>query len=368
MRLSNISIAVSLSKADFQLSVNVFSANANFVYAVLRSKKKFEALRTFTLESGQEQIERQKQRRKEDMSDTEATSPTRASSVDSLRSHNIQSPRTPTLRDVPEETSAFAVGEDESDDDEDDRPTPSPSSRSPQGSRAPSVASSVDDAMPLQLRGMSEKARGKRPAGTPAFSRQNSTTSLSSHAPAMITSSGGFSPSAQWIETWLPQLPLHTILTLTQELSPRVARASNSSASPSILQTIRSTPPRGVDPSPIRVHLFEWSPLSLGWYESLLWGFIFTSEMHVAKGTVGVWNGTAIKLFRVQETAAEGPTLMAPRGAVDAVGSNIVQRIGNLNLRGAAQGQHEAHPRGNVGASGGGTQAVAESPVRSAVV
>ena len=58
--------------------------------------------------------------------------------------------------------------------------------------------------------------------------------------------------------------------------------------------------------------------------------------MVVTKGTVGVWNGTAIKLFRVQETAAEGPTLLAPKGAVDAVGSSLVQRIGSLSLSGGA--------------------------------
>lgn len=78
----------------------------------------------------------------------------------------------------------------------------------------------------------------------------------------------------------------------------------------------------------------------MGWYESLLWGFIFASEMVVGSasgstpGTVGVWNGTGIRLFRVQETAVQGPTLLAPKGAVDAVGSSLVQRIGNLNLRG----------------------------------
>lgn len=90
----------------------------------------------------------------------------------------------------------------------------------------------------------------------------------------------------------------------------------------------------------MRAQSFEWSALSMGWYESLLWGFIFSSEMVVGSaagatpGTVGVWNGTAIRLFRVQEAAAQGPTLLAPKGAVDAVGSNLVQRIGNLSLRG----------------------------------
>lgn len=94
------------------------------------------------------------------------------------------------------------------------------------------------------------------------------------------------------------------------------------------------------DPTSIKVHSFEWSALALGWYESLLWGFIFSSEMLVGSasnstpGSVGVWNGTGIKLFRVQETAAQGPSLLAPKGAVDAVGSNLVNRIGNLRLRG----------------------------------
>jgi hypothetical protein len=101
------------------------------------------------------------------------------------------------------------------------------------------------------------------------------------------------------------------------------------------LEIIRDTEVRGIEPSPIRVHLFEWSPLSLGWYESLLWGFVFAQEMLVAKGTAGVWNNTSIRLFKVQEAAAQAPSLMQPRGAVDAVGSNLVQRIGSLNLRGA---------------------------------
>jgi len=37
------------------------------------------------------------------------------------------------------------------------------------------------------------------------------------------------------------------------------------------------------------------------------------SEMGIGKGSAGVWNGTAVKLFRVQETAPEGPSLLAPR-------------------------------------------------------
>lgn len=124
------------------------------------------------------------------------------------------------------------------------------------------------------------------------------------------------------------------------------------------LETIRTTDVHGIDPSAIRVHLFEWSPLSLGWYESLLWSFIFASEMLVSKGTAGVWNGTSIKLFRVQEVGPQTPSLLAPRGAVDAVGDNLRQRIGSLNLgRSATQG-------GGTHSPGGGSAAGGNGPVR----
>ena len=78
--------------------------------------------------------------------------------------------------------------------------------------------------------------------------------------------------------------------------------------------------------------------------------------MLVAKGTAGVWNGTSIRLFKVQEMAAQTPSLMAPRGAVDAVGSNLVQRIGSLNLRGAAnQVGGRGGQTGGTGGTGGNT-------------
>jgi hypothetical protein len=122
---------------------------------------------------------------------------------------------------------------------------------------------------------------------------------------------------------------------LISQLGPNMPSTS-SNDTVAALEIIHDTEVRGIEPSPIRVHLFEWSPLSLGWYESLLWGFVFAQEMLVAKGTAGVWNNTSIRLFKVQEAAAQAPSLMQPRGAVDAVGSNLVQRIGSLNLRGAA--------------------------------
>ncbi|EEY14121.1 conserved hypothetical protein [Verticillium alfalfae VaMs.102] len=218
-------------------------------------------------------------------------------------------------------------------------------------SMASSQASNVEDAVPTQVRGMSEKARGKMPAGVGNFSRQNSTTSLGGYSASGGSTSGAFEPTPHWIESWLPELPLHTILTVIQQVSALLPRQTiaNESASAETLQRIEEIQLVGVDPAPVRVHSFEWSQLALGWYESLVWSFVFSSEIQVARGTAGVWNGTAIKLFRVQETAAEGPTLTSPRGAVDAVGSNIVSRIGAMNIRGGAAGAAGVGTGGSTG-------------------
>ncbi|KAH8664033.1 high-temperature-induced dauer-formation protein-domain-containing protein [Xylariales sp. PMI_506] len=342
---SNHDLLRSLLESINAIIEHQYKNNAYFIYSILKNKKRFEALRSFTLESGQEEIERRNRRRKESGQSIDPFDMSR-NSMESLRSPTTAHPRTPTLSDVPEEDSTFAIGDDDDEDEDSDdeaRPTPAHSTPSEIPSRASSVVD-VDDAVPTQLRGMSEKARGKMPAGVPTFSRQNSTTSLGSYSIAGQSTGGGFEPSAQWIENWLPELPLHTILTVIQQLTALITRQGLSAESPSnaTLKSIRDADLVGIEPSPVRVHSFEWSPLSLGWYESLVWSFVFASEMQIARGTVGIWNGTSIKLFKVQETAPEGPTLTSPRGAVDAVGSNIVSRIGSINLRGTAIGSNAA--------------------------
>ncbi|KAI1486974.1 high-temperature-induced dauer-formation protein-domain-containing protein [Biscogniauxia mediterranea] len=337
---SNHKLLSSLLESMNAIIEHQYQKNPTFVYMLLKNRRRFEALRSFTLESGQEELERRNRRRKETGQPVDPFDiGSRRSSMDSLRSPTMTQPRTPTLSNVPEEDTTFTIGEDEDESEEDDRPTPAQSTPSENPSRASSVVD-VEDALPTQLKGMSEKARGKMPVGVPAFSRQNSTTSLGSYSVTGQSVPGAFEPSTNWIESWLPELPLHTILNVIQQLTALINRQGLSADSPSsaTLQTIKEADLVAIEPSPVRVHSFEWSPLALGWYESLVWSFVFASEMQVAKGTVGIWNGTNIKLFKVQETAPEGPTLTSPRGAVDAVGSNIVSRIGSINLRGTTTG------------------------------
>ncbi|KAL4805958.1 high-temperature-induced dauer-formation protein-domain-containing protein [Aspergillus unguis] len=321
-----------------------FTKNPFLVYAILKYSRRFEAVREFTLESGQQEIERQNQQRKSENYDS-VSSPVLSASEDDPR--HLSGARSPLGR-IPEENNPFAIGGDDSEDEGEGQHTPAQDSASVQTSRRQSMSSTVDESVPLQLRGMSEKARGKMPAGQPSFSRQNSMTSQLSMSAVFPPSSNGFMPTTAWLESWLPELPLHTILTIISAIMPSLPETAFQSSNGQTRELIKTLPSFAEDPmiqsiiaepAPPRVHSFEWSALSMGWYESLLWGFIFSSEMVVGSasgatpGTVGVWNGTAIKLFKVQEAAVQGPTLLAPKGAVDAVGSNLVQRIGNLSLR-----------------------------------
>ncbi|KAK2603471.1 hypothetical protein QQS21_004331 [Conoideocrella luteorostrata] len=308
-----------------------YRKNPELLVAIVKNRKRIESLRSFTLESGQEEIERRSRVRKDRGDSLDAGSV--RSSMDSVRSPPVMPAKSSSLDEVPED-GTFAIGDSDDDSDDDPQPTPAQSTTSENQSQASSVAN-AEDAVPTQLRGMSEKARGKMPAGARSFSRQNSITSLGGQSSSSKTQNGSFVPSSQWIDTWLPELPLHSILTVIQQVSSILPRqAGRDALTPEMIRRIRGIDLIGIEPSPPRVHSFEWSPLALGWYESLLWGVIFSNEMQIAKGTMGIWNGTAIKLFRVQETAPAGPTLTSPRGAVDAVGSNIVSRIGQINLRG----------------------------------
>jgi High-temperature-induced dauer-formation protein len=213
---TNHDLLASLLEAMNAIIEHKYTENTTFVGLILKHRKRFEALRSFTLESGQEEIARLEQQRKE-QSQNDTRSPSRVAPNSST--NGPRSPPGPPsgLSNVPEEESgAFTIGED---DDSDGETAEQPSVASPSTqtdvtsptsapaaghSRTGSVASSTaDDSMPTQMRGMSEKARGKMPAGTPTFSRTSSTHSLTGHG---VGANPGFAPTPQWVSRSLIRL------------------------------------------------------------------------------------------------------------------------------------------------------------------
>nr|OQO23447.1 hypothetical protein B0A51_07752 [Rachicladosporium sp. CCFEE 5018] len=255
-----------------------YESNRRFVEIIARSHKRFEALRDFTVSGALAEVDRMAQERKDRNSGI--VSPLRRvstdrPSVDGARSPNGNSRQT-SLGNVPEH-SAFAIGEDDDEDDDDiTRPTAA------QSHVRSSRASSVDDAVPVQSRSMSEKARGKfpMPPATP-------TTTLGSGM------SSTFTPTPEWLETWLPHLPLHTILTVIaaeHDRDPALRRRPfSSTTSIPTPPAVSLSSPLTDSPSPPKVQHFHWSPLALGWYLSMLWGFIYAADGLNNPGSNGLW-------------------------------------------------------------------------------
>lgn len=209
---------------------------------------------------------------------------------------------------------------------------------------------------------LSKSRKGKGIGGSPDSLLSSPTVSTSTD------SNGKFTPSPAWTSTWLPLLPTHVTCSLInhlrsvipyfQQISPDGPNAPRPSLESRLhepskvidsISTIKSIP--GVIfynaksevslPADFEIVRFTWSRSSLGWYESILWGCIFQSErqvtaadsgnvLHSSSNPVGVWNGTNIKLFRLQETAPRGPSLLRPKGAVDAMAETMMQKIGQL--------------------------------------
>lgn len=189
-------------------------------------------MRDFTVEGAMAELDRQTQERKDrgvaDVVPSGVRSPARGGSLDSVRSP--VSARSPHLGNVPEHA-AFAIGDDEDEDDADD--TRRMSSSTTFSAPLSATSSVVDDAVPMQSRSMSEKARGKQPVGQGSFSRSTSRNTSTTSLPALITANTNtstnsfqtqFRPTSEWVSAlYIPgrvfRLSILTANTLAQYLA-----------------------------------------------------------------------------------------------------------------------------------------------------
>jgi hypothetical protein len=81
---------------------------------------------------------------------------------------------------------------------------------------------------------------------------------------------------------------------------------------------------------------FSWTVQAIVWYKSFLWGQIFSSEMDLQGGAVGVWKDTNVQLFRVQQNnSGEGLRGLArdmSANKVDKMARGVLERLGNVKL------------------------------------
>ena len=176
--------------------------NRRFVETIIKGRKRFEALRDFTVEGALAEVDRMNMERKDAGESVGVSSPAvRHSSAEIARSQTAA--RSSSLSNVPE-NSAFSIGEDE-DEDGDDSPTTDHNASTRPTSSSSNVA--VEDALPTQSRSMSEKARGKQPMGQGNFSRSTSRTNSNISLPSLASAqshSQTFAPNYQWVSNCLP--------------------------------------------------------------------------------------------------------------------------------------------------------------------
>lgn len=171
--------------------------NRRFVEVVVKSHKRFEALRDLTVERALAEVDKMAMERKDAGEPAGVRSPARNASLDSVRSP--ASTRSPSLGNVPEDD-AFAIGDEDDEDEE---------SMTSTGAATPvSVSSSaVEDALPMQSRRMSEKARGKQPVGQATFSRPTSRNTSNASLPSLNTHASShvqaqaFTPNNEWVRS-----------------------------------------------------------------------------------------------------------------------------------------------------------------------
>ncbi|KAK9462212.1 high-temperature-induced dauer-formation protein-domain-containing protein [Lipomyces oligophaga] len=239
---------------------------------------------------------------------------------------------------------------------------------------------------------MDKDLNGINSAGSSSRSNVNEGTSSQSFSSSAVSesapisaaadgfASGLFVPSQEWFDSWHSNLNLVVITHLLgvlpgyiphfKQLQAASLTSTTGSGQPmkrstqdnEILSAIRHLDDEVIlpssyvrsfrEPSP-----FEWTPGARGWYSALLWGSIFVMHevvgangeqgnsnglMAAVTGTTtsawcGVWRGTKVALFRVQETKPEGPSLLRPRGAVDAVAKSMLDKL-NAATGGAPPG------------------------------
>jgi hypothetical protein len=130
-----------------------------------------------------------------------------------------------------------------------------------------------------------------------------------------------------------------SIIQVINQLEPTVTDFLAAQAVPStraVVEHLRTVQLSGIEAGTPETESFHWTPQAIVWYKSFLWGQIFSSEMDLQGGTVGVWKDTQVRLFRVQQDkSGEGIRGMArdmSAHKVDKMARGVLERLGSVNL------------------------------------
>ncbi|OLL26340.1 Ubp5-interacting protein ftp105 [Neolecta irregularis DAH-3] len=223
--------------------------NPWLVSLIVRNHERFEALRDFTLDGALLEIEKIKN------SQNDIATKGVTSSIDSKDTIATGIP----ANQLEPSSSAFSVV----DDDGDKSLLPQEHSSSLPASSSLQSQESLQVVLPAHGRFLSEKARGKLPEGAGPRSPESDVVSLAFRTCKASGTSGPFTPSQEWVESWLPRLPLYTILTLVAQLAPRLKDTTDPTYLIAQLQELNESRVHPTDTPSSQP--FVWTAQATGW-------------------------------------------------------------------------------------------------------
>ncbi|QSL64937.1 hypothetical protein MERGE_002241 [Pneumocystis wakefieldiae] len=300
------------------------------ILSCTKSSERFELLKNFTLEKALMELEKDSEFKKNELNnlknDTE-----KIHKDNTYFSEKLQTPETP----FQDNSSSFIIGNDVSNSEEaisentiiDDKLSKGKSSISLIG-----TSTSASESHRINNSFISEKARGKLPERLKYSSDYSDTDlfHLNTYSPKnILKKEEKFTPTEDWVKSWHSYLELDTILTIIRQLRPKINDIVFSTPNPNIILEAISSLSIDFDITDAEPIPFIHDDHTLTRIEGLLWGHIYVAETKFSTGAVGIWTGTSIKLFRIQEIK-HSPSLLSPKGAVDAVAKSVIDKVGNL--------------------------------------
>jgi hypothetical protein len=77
---------------------------------------------------------------------------------------------------------------------------------------------------------------------------------------------------------------------------------------------------------------FQWTAFAIGWYNALIWSRIYLQEVEAFQGSGGLYSSTNVVLFK-RSTGGQEISFRNPKGAIDAVGNSLAQRISSISMK-----------------------------------
>lgn len=148
------------------------------------------------------------------------------------------------------------------------------------------------------------------------------------------------------VRTWLPQMPLLTTLSLFLALQAWTAKlleergmessqeAVDGLGMDEVLQPVRNMGRICVETTTRNIHTFPMTAPFSEAYAAFYWGLVVSQDLqHASTSGSGIWSSTNVKLFKIRAGEVVPPSLLSPKGAVDALGESLVSGVQNLALK-----------------------------------